>query len=113
MYNNEKGITLLAALKVHINNGEEVYTPFAVSKWEQRHNGEGHTPPCCVEIGTKARRGGLGPPHHIEMAMTWQRRVGCVEIGTKTWRGGHTTPHHAKSRQYNEEGACPLLVMLK
>ena len=42
---NEEGITLLAALKVHVDNDKEGYTPLAVSKWEQRHDRKGYALP--------------------------------------------------------------------
>jgi len=71
-------------LKVHINNGEEVYTPLAVSKWNNNTMERGIPPPCHIEIGRKARQGGLGPLHH-------------VKIGMKTQWGGRPTPHHVKS----------------
>jgi hypothetical protein len=48
-------------LKVYVNNGEEEYTPLAISKKEQRHDREGYALPHRVKIGTKTWRGGLSP----------------------------------------------------
>jgi len=55
-----------------------------------------YPPPCRVEIGTKAWWGGLGPPHHIEMAMT--RRGGGMPLLTHIGQERH------------EEGHTPLVV---